>query len=241
MRTNSGNVLFLILIAVALFAALSYAITNSSRSGDGVDEEEAEILASEVLQYITEIENGVRRVMLLNRVKDYQVNFMANPYDGATATIFGGNDNTNCTENKCRVFHPDGGGVYQKQWARYKDTEDGGAQYAKIFYAAVDNVGSNATDVVLVVHNIKVEVCKAINKKLLGTNSIIAARVDDTDVVYQNAVPSGEIPGTIDDRPLATPLPDAYKGERTFCGCNVPGSCESGGYDPSLHHVLIAR
>lgn len=62
-RSERGNILFMILIAVALFAALSYAVTSSSRGGSkGIGEERARLLASRIVQYGTSIEQAVINV-----------------------------------------------------------------------------------------------------------------------------------------------------------------------------------
>lgn len=60
-----GNVLFLILIAVALFAALSYAVTSSQRGGGkGISDEKVKTGAASIQQYVSLMRASVQRLML---------------------------------------------------------------------------------------------------------------------------------------------------------------------------------
>lgn len=59
-----GNALFLILIAVALFAALSYAVTQSGRSSGTIDRESAMILAAQITQEAAAYRVAVDRMLL---------------------------------------------------------------------------------------------------------------------------------------------------------------------------------
>lgn len=62
---SAGNVLFLILIAVALFAALSYVVTQSTRtSGRDVSAEKAKLAASQYLQKINEFSVAINRLKI---------------------------------------------------------------------------------------------------------------------------------------------------------------------------------
>ncbi len=63
-RQERGNVLFLILIAVALFAALSYAVTQSSRSGGDSSRETNILNAAQLTQYPTSIRTAVLRLVI---------------------------------------------------------------------------------------------------------------------------------------------------------------------------------
>src|SRR5688500_18709552 len=62
---ESGNVLFLILIAVALFAALSYAVTQSTRSGGGdAGRETSRISGAQMTQYPASIRTALVRMII---------------------------------------------------------------------------------------------------------------------------------------------------------------------------------
>jgi hypothetical protein len=59
-----GNALFLILIAVALFAALSYAITQSGRGGGNVSNQTALITAGQVTEQPADVRAAVTRMIV---------------------------------------------------------------------------------------------------------------------------------------------------------------------------------
>ncbi len=103
-KGEQGNVLFLILIAVALFAALSYAVTQSTRSGGGgADGETTLVNSAQLTQYPASVRTSIVR-MVIGGADVETLEFNA-PAEFA-----------NCTEQptgvfpRC-VFHPTGGGA----------------------------------------------------------------------------------------------------------------------------------
>lgn len=110
MKNQSGNVLFLILIAVVLFAALSYAVTSSQRGGGtSISKDKAKANAAALLQYGTTLRNAVMRVKISNGCTDYTLDF-SNPVfmqlNGALLMIA----NSDAPSNKtCHIFDTMGG------------------------------------------------------------------------------------------------------------------------------------
>lgn len=94
-----GNVLFLILIAVALFAALSYAVTQSTRSGAGSSDNETSLINSaQLTQYPAGLRTAVVR-MIIGGVDVNNLEFNVPSAFGSLSSLGWG------------VFHPEGGGA----------------------------------------------------------------------------------------------------------------------------------
>ncbi|PZO86566.1 MAG: hypothetical protein DI626_06195 [Micavibrio aeruginosavorus] len=184
-KTQGGNVLFLILIAVALFAALSYVVTQSTRSGGGSTEREKNILSSaQMTQYPTALRTAIVR-MVLGGAPVEQIKFDA-PGSAAFST----------TSTRLLVFHPQGGGsTYQE--APPELSADGVAlqwHYNADFSVpgvGIDTAGGN--DIVAFLPGVSQGVCNQVNEQLgvgLGTCTpdVAGGTVPqiNTSIVYTN-------------------------------------------------------
>lgn len=105
-KAESGNVLFIILIAIALFGALSFAVSNMMRSGnaEAISEQRASILADEILAYARDIRQTVQNLRISNGCEDEDISF-------ENSIITGYEHTSPVARDECKIFHPDGGGL----------------------------------------------------------------------------------------------------------------------------------
>jgi hypothetical protein len=199
---ESGNVLFLILIAVALFAALSYAVTQSSRSGGGDANTEKNLISSaQLTQYPAGIRTSIVR-MLINGVdvNDLLFNTPADFGDGNPI------DDVSTAPADVKmvhdaVFHPSGGGATYSPAP--PDLMADGAQADWVFSSKyeVTNIGtsvdtsSDGNDIIAFLPGVSISVCKKIVSQLgISTTGF------DTD---KDGVPSAGAAGAATAAPVA--------------------------------------
>ncbi|MFK7839603.1 MAG: hypothetical protein AB8B83_04675 [Bdellovibrionales bacterium] len=200
---ESGNVLFLILIAVALFAALSYAVTSSSRSGGGDANEETNLISSStVTQYPASVRTSIIRMQVTDGVSTSELEFNA-PVDFANCGTYGGVLGANC------VFHPDGGQATYVPGSA--DVMTSGNQTNWIFSSnnEVNLVGrtaggnaaaGNTAEVIAFLIGIREGVCSRINEELGIAGIPTEASIElTTAMVNADGTVPGGVPGITAD------------------------------------------
>lgn len=169
-----GNVLFLILIAVALFAALSYAVTQSSRSGaDGVTKDKARLIAGEILNYGTMMEQAVTRLRTINRCGETQISFVNGIDTNYT--------NPSSPGTTCHVFHPDGGGM---SWREAPQNANDGTAWMIKGSESVPQVGTSSSELILYLFGVNDDVCKEINRGTGQANPAVILEENGTAGSY---------------------------------------------------------
>lgn len=172
---QSGNVLFLILIAVALFAALAYAVTTSNRGGSGsISNEKLELEVTSMLQYFSLVRTAVFRLIATGQCTEKTIRFWhASRINAANPTHYGDGSSP-----ECQIFNPMGGDV------PYKERPEALLSFGQdeimvvsdnIFLIGQDGntAGSDgqgiASDLIIMV-NVPLEACLLANEKLGITN-----------------------------------------------------------------------
>lgn len=217
-RSQNGNVLFFILIAVALVGLLTMAIQSSSQTGsENIDDETLLIQASEIRQYATELENAVRFIMQ-NGHSENDLRFAhpeAHP-DYGNITI----------SSETQIFHRSGGAAtYRLPRSRVNN----GDRWE--FYAGthLPGAGTDRADLIAVLPNINEPLCQMINKQIGYTGQPL-----DTGACLHEGpaerFDSGNFSSTANTVDVSS-----FSSTPAFQGCVLCGS------NYHFYHVLMAR
>lgn len=230
LRPQKGNALFLILIAVALFAALSYAITQSGRGGSGgVNREREGLNTAQVVQFMGAVQQAVNR-LLLSGCTLTTLNFDT---PGLT-----GYDNLSApADGTCDIFGPAGGGV---TYIAPPSGFSGGEPYAISGHNRIRNVGDNDLgDLVLFLPVTSLTACTDFNARM---NLPATTPPDDFIVQTPFAGPGGftDLGNLIQDDGGTDA---AFVGARSACLHVVNNTVYPGnvGVDYFFYHVLAER
>lgn len=150
-----GNILFLILIAVALFAALSYAVTQSQRgAGKDASAEKVSVRVARMLQYTTLVRATVQRMVIMG-VAPADLNFW---WDSGLPSA---------------VFSKAGGGIILDKPGLTSNEYFLGDAYSFLSVTdniSVKNIGTSQSDVIIAtyfkINSEGEKMCNSINKAL---------------------------------------------------------------------------
>lgn len=239
-RSERGSILFLILLAVVLFAALSYAVTSSMRGGGkDASTESAQARAGTVLQWFTTMETTINRMMLVSNVKDYELNFFYNTFSYG---VLSNHSNPNCTSSSCNVFDPSGGAMRPINPSVYRRP---GAQNDQpyLVYRPLANLGTSENELVVELIGVDWALCQAVNA-MSGITSMPygLAPMNDSGAVQPYVSNAFVVGGNISTKTLWNG-PSTVTMARTFCYCGESNqaACVAHAYYPRIVHVLLVR
>ncbi len=181
-QSERGNALWFILIAIVLIGLLTAVL---SRSGSNVDQtgsiEQQRIKISQMMRYVKGVETAVQ-TMKMNGISESDLSFYQNlnsDTNDSTSPDAGEFYNSNCTSNYCLVFHVEGGGISPQ--APPSGISTSGADWKYVARNNVQNIGTSAADLILVLEDVNDSYCNQINRVLGVTQGADDTTVDFTD------------------------------------------------------------
>jgi hypothetical protein len=227
-NAQSGNILIYILIAVALLASLSYAVTQSTRGSANISAERARLFAGEIIDIASSMASGVEQLRLRG-VNTEDLCFNHASWGGANYNHGG------CGDTQTHLYTPEGAGL---NWALAPSgAMDAAATPDNLwhFYSdnEIENVGTTSgdaagVDLIVMVDELSLTVCQQIND-LLGVTDASTAPPSDTGYGATRFTGTFSYTATIGDEDAA------LAGKNAACFLNTT----TGEY--AFYKVLLAR
>lgn len=170
LHRQRGNALIYVLVAIALFAALSMVLARQTDTGEvgTLTPERVEIYATGLIDYAAQAQSAVEQMLFSGETID-NLEFMQ-PGEANFAT--------EPPAHIHKVYHPEGGGVLNKTIPDDVVFDDASAETTPApgwYMGRFNNVGWSKTagqDVILVAYKISRQVCESINEKITGSTVI---------------------------------------------------------------------
>ncbi len=156
--SQEGNALWFILIVVALFGALTAALSrNTGTVNQAGNIEQSRVVASSILRYTTSIETAIQR-MMMEGLSESDLDFSAIDSDY---------ENANCTDDHCKVFKTRGGGIPYRSLPSVisENTEQDWVVSAqnRVYLAGCDDAHNGCTELLLIAPDVPQTLCLQIN------------------------------------------------------------------------------
>lgn len=223
-QNERGGALIYVLIAVALFAALTLTLSrqNTSTDTEGMRPHDLELATGRVLATAGQIDGAIQ-----------QMTFSGSRIDALDFTL-PGQAGFDTPPNRHKVFHPEGGGVTLPQLDSKVKAEVNSNPPAGWYVGRFSNVEwtekADEEDIILTAHQISEEVCAAINEKMRGSSDIPAiASGTLAAILIDDALHSGS-----NSDFLIARCPDC-EGINTLCISDVGGTMFS------FYNIIMPR
>lgn len=241
-NNQEGSIFFYILIAVALFAALSYAVSrNNDGSTNVFTEEQAKIAAQEIIEYGNTVATAVQKLRLRG-CSDTEISFENDIVSGYTNA-------SSPSDKSCHVFDVNGGNINWQAIPEERLESDHSAYnaYGQIYFGdkvQIESIGdtcstSDCTDLIFQGPHLKKEICEMINFTL-GYGSLASINEAVHNYLYRD---SAKFTGVYDFESAGdtSTIGDDFFPSGKINGCIYRSGGGLVGNPYTFYQVLIAR
>lgn len=173
---ENGNLFFYILLAVALFAALTYTVSRGMRGNNvtTMSKRKSGLIATDIITYAQKIERSVSNLRREN-ISESDICFTHNQNSAVNNAAY--SSISTCADDTYRLYHPNGGGLTLKQASTdwLESSHSGDQSYGEWVFTNVNGVQdignsimseTSSMELIAFIPHLKEDLCQAINKHL---------------------------------------------------------------------------